>query len=121
MSLAHCIASIRLQHAKLLHAVAQDVAGDAQEVSGSNLIVFGELQGFADQAIFDAVIGLTGMGQEQLFEALRRGDHVEEPAGRGRLIAPPKRKSSAVIRYPRQVMSACFMVFSSSRTFPGQV
>ena len=85
---AHCVASIRLQHAKLLHAVAQDVAGDAQEVSGSNLIVFGELQGFADQAIFDAVIGLTGMGQEELFEPFVEGITWEEPVGRGRLNAP---------------------------------
>jgi hypothetical protein len=33
-------------------------------VSGSNLIVFGELQGLADQAIFDAVIGLTSMSED---------------------------------------------------------
>ena len=46
--------------------MAQDVTSDAQEVGGSNLIVFGELQGLADQAIFDVVIGLTSMCQEDL-------------------------------------------------------
>jgi hypothetical protein len=64
---AYCVASIRLQHAKLLHAVAQDVTSDTQELSGPNLIVFGEIQGLADETIFDAVIGLTSMRQEDLF------------------------------------------------------
>jgi hypothetical protein len=45
---AYCVVSIRLQHAKLLHAVAQDVTGDAEELSGPNLIVFGKIQGLAD-------------------------------------------------------------------------
>jgi hypothetical protein len=64
---AHCVATSRLQQAKLFHAVAQDVAGDAQEVSGPHLVVFGELQGLADQTIFDAVVSVTSMGQEDLF------------------------------------------------------
>ena len=51
----------------MLHAVAQDVTGDAQEVSGPNLVVFGELQGLAAQAIFAAVVGLSSMRQEDLF------------------------------------------------------
>jgi hypothetical protein len=40
---AGCVVTNRLEESKLLHAVAQDVAGDAQEVGGPNLVVFGEV------------------------------------------------------------------------------
>ena len=48
--------------------MTQHVAGDPQQVGSTDLIVFGKVQGFADQTLFEDVIGLAGMREQHLFQ-----------------------------------------------------
>ena len=57
-----------LQQTALLHAVAQDMARDAQKLCSLDLIVSGADEGLADQVFFHAVVGFPRIRRQGMFE-----------------------------------------------------
>ncbi len=48
--------------------MTQHVAADRQQMGRADLLVCGQLQGFADQTLFEAVRGLAGLCEQHLFK-----------------------------------------------------